>query len=195
MSSSATFLDPVVVPLIIGETVLDVGCGYGRWGGLIRSNFWEAGLATPPFVDGLDAFEPNVSLCVSSGNYRRVWLQQLPGPIDGRWDTVLASEIIEHMEQRDVPAVLDTLEGAAKKRVIITTPNAEYNRMWPTLPADKFRHRDHRFEWTRAEFQEWANRVANQEKYVVYFSPVGPEDETVGSPTQMAIFDREEKIV
>ena len=66
--------------------------------------------------------------------------------------------------------------------------------MWPTLPADKFRHRDHRFEWTRAEFQEWANRVANQEKYVVHFAPVGPEDETVGSPTQMAIFDREEKI-
>ena len=128
MSSSATFLDPVVVPLIVGETVLDVGCGYGRWGGLIRSNFWEAGLATPPFVDGLDAFEPNVSLCVSSGNYRRVWLQQLPGPIDGRWDTVLASEIIEHMEQRDVPTVLDALESVANRRVIITTPNFPYYR-------------------------------------------------------------------
>lgn len=128
MSSSASFLDPVVLPLIVGESVLDVGCGYGRWGALIRRNFWEAGLDAPPVVDGLDAFPPNIPLCASSGNYRRVWLQQLPGRIDGRWDTVLASEIIEYMEQRDVPDVLDVLEGAARKRVIITTPNFPYFR-------------------------------------------------------------------
>jgi SAM-dependent methyltransferase len=128
MSSSATFLDPIVIPLITGASVLDVGCGYGRWGALIRSNFWEAGLASPPAVDGLDAFAPNVKLCESTGMYRRVWLQQLPGPLEGRWDTILASEVIEHLQQRDVPAVLDALERAATKRVIITTPNFPYFR-------------------------------------------------------------------
>jgi SAM-dependent methyltransferase len=128
MSSSATFLDPVVIPLITGTSVLDVGCGYGRWGALIRSNFWEAGLSAPPAVDGLDAFEPNIGLCESSGAYRRVWLQRLPGPLDGHWDTVLASEVIEHVEQAEVSGVLDTLERAARKRVIITTPNFPYYR-------------------------------------------------------------------
>ena len=84
MSSSATFLDPIVIPLIVGDSVLDVGCGYGRWGGLIRSNFWEAGLTRPPVVDGFDAFVPNVALSESTGTYRRVWHQRLPGAIDGQ---------------------------------------------------------------------------------------------------------------
>lgn len=128
MSSSATFLDPVVIPLITGTSVLDVGCGYGRWGALIRSNFWEAGLDAPPAVDGLDAFPPNVGLCESSGNYRRVWLQQLPGTLDGHWDTVLASEVVEHVQQAEVSGLLDTLEHAAHRRVIITTPNFPYYR-------------------------------------------------------------------
>lgn len=57
-----------------------------------------------------------------------------------------------------------------------------------TLPAGRFRHKDHRFEWTRAEFQAWAQGVARRFGYAVAFSPVGPEDTLVGAPTQMAVF-------
>jgi len=73
---------------------------------------------------------------------------------------------------------------------VVTTPNAEYNVRWESLPAGRFRHRDHRFEWTRLEFQEWAGRVAERFGYTVRFVPVGPEDPEVGSPTQMAVFTR-----
>ena len=79
-------------------------------------------------MDGLDAFAPNVRLCESAGTYRRVWEQRLPGPIDGRWDTVLASEVIEHVPQADVEPLLDTFERIATRRVIITTPNFPYFR-------------------------------------------------------------------
>jgi len=83
------------------------------------------------------------------------------------------------------------LSGCAQPgTVVITTPNREYNGKWETLPAGKFRHRDHRFEWTRAEFQEWANRVAAAAGYQVRFLPVGPEDAVVGAPTQMDVFTR-----
>ena len=51
------------------------------------------------------------------------------------------------------------------------------------------RHRDHRFEWTRAEFQEWATEIAARFGYAVRFVPVGPQDEKLGPPTQMAIFE------
>jgi hypothetical protein len=74
--------------------------------------------------------------------------------------------------------------------VVLTTPNAEYNVRWPTLPAGRFRHRDHRFEWTRAEFAAWAEAVAVRHGYVVAFHPVGEVDEEVGAPTQMAVFTR-----
>ena len=113
----------MVLPLLVGETVLDAGCGLGRWGALIRSNYWEAGLVRPPAVDGFDAFRPNVELCGASGAYRSVWQQQLPSPLEGRWDTVLACELIEHLEQDAVEEAVEILEGAARLRVVFTTPN------------------------------------------------------------------------
>jgi len=82
-------------------------------------------------------------------------------------------------------------EFAKPGTVVLTTPNREYNVMWETLPAGKFRHRDHRFEWTRAEFSEWAEGVAQRFGYTLRILPVGPEDTTVGSPTQMALFTLE----
>jgi len=71
---------------------------------------------------------------------------------------------------------------------VITTPNVEYNVKFETLPAGKMRHKDHRFEWTRAQFQSWANKVAERFSYSIRFLPIGPEDTVVGSPTQMGIF-------
>jgi len=59
-----------------------------------------------------------------------------------------------------------------------------------TLPAGSFRHKDHRFEWTRAQFHEWAQPIAGKYGYGVRFLPIGPEDQAVGAPTQMAVFER-----
>lgn len=74
----------------------------------------------------------------------------------------------------------------------MTTPNAEYNVRFPGLPAGQFRHPDHRFEWTRAEFRAWAQEVAQRYGYAVEFRPVGPDDPEVGPPTQLALFRRTE---
>jgi hypothetical protein len=82
------------------------------------------------------------------------------------------------------------LFGDARPRiVVVTTPNREYNVLFDGLPAGRFRHRDHRFEWTRAEFEEWAGETAGRFGYGVRFLPVGPEDPEVGAPTQMAVFE------
>src|SRR5271157_6434111 len=51
-------------------------------------------------------------------------------------------------------------------------------------------HPDHRFEWTRQEFRDWAEGVARRHGYAVRFLPVGPVDETLGSPTQMGLFTK-----
>lgn len=75
--------------------------------------------------------------------------------------------------------------------VVVTTPNAEYNALFPWLPAGVFRHPDHRFEWGRAQFRDWVEQVAGRTGYRVRFRPVGAEDPEVGPPTQMAIFQRD----
>jgi len=52
----------------------------------------------------------------------------------------------------------------------------------------QYRHADHRFEWTRQEFQGWATGIAARFGYAVRFLPVGPEHAEYGSPTQMGVF-------
>ena len=80
--------------------------------------------------------------------------------------------------------------AAAPATVVVTTPNAEYNARFATLAAGAARHPDHRFEWTRAEFRDWAGGVADRYGYQVRFLPVGPDDPRVGPPTQLAVFGR-----
>ena len=77
---------------------------------------------------------------------------------------------------------------AAPRAVIVTTPNADYNVLFPALPAGQFRHEDHRFEWSRAEFAAWCERVASQYGYRVRVEPLGEVDDSHGAPSQMGVF-------
>ena len=60
--------------------------------------------------------------------------------------------------------------------------------MFENMKTGSLRHSDHRFEWTRAEFESWAKDVADRNNYQVEFLPVGEVEEKVGAPTQMGIF-------
>jgi hypothetical protein len=107
------------------------------------------------------------------------------------FDAASVVEVIEHLDQPRLRAFERVLfESARPATIALTTPNAEYNVKWPSLPAGQFRHQDHRFEWTRTEFQNWANDVASRFGYAVAYRPVGGEDSAVGPPTQMAVFAR-----
>ena len=97
--------------------------------------------------------------------------------------------MIEHLDLPRLPALEYAVFGAARPRaVVVTTPNVEYNVRWESLPAGRARHADHRFEWSRAEFEAWAGKVAAAYGYAVELRPVGPEDPEVGPPTQLALF-------
>src|SRR5439155_5131888 len=99
--------------------------------------------------------------------------------------------VIEHLDPPRLAAFERVLFEHAKPRaVVITTPNSEYNVKFATLPEGRLRHKDHRFEWTRAEFTGWAGNVATRFGYQVRFVPVGPEDSSVGAPTQMGVVTR-----
>jgi 3' terminal RNA ribose 2'-O-methyltransferase Hen1 len=106
-------------------------------------------------------------------------------------DAAALMEVIEHIDLPRLEALERTIFGhAAPDSVIVTTPNVEHNVRFETLPAGAKRHRDHRFEWTRAEFQQWAERVADSYGYSVRYLPVGPDDPEVGPPTQLAVFSK-----
>lgn len=109
-------------------------------------------------------------------------------------DAAVLMEVIEHIDLDRLPAVEHSVWRVARPgAVVVTTPNSEYNRLYPTLAAGERRHLDHRFEFTRDEFRGWAERVAHEHGYRVELRPVGDVDERFGSPTQLALFTREER--
>jgi 3' terminal RNA ribose 2'-O-methyltransferase Hen1 len=105
------------------------------------------------------------------------------------FDAAALVEVIEHLDRPRLVVLERVLfEFARPRHVVITTPNREYNVLFPTLPVGKMRHGDHRFEWTRGEFAEWSEAMAARFGYQVSFEPVGPVDPQHGSASQMAVF-------
>jgi fermentation-respiration switch protein FrsA (DUF1100 family) len=113
---------------------------------------------------------------------------------DDRWAGAEAAalvEVIEHLDPDRLPLVECIIFGEARPgAVVVTTPNVEYNPLFPNLAAGALRHPDHRFEWTRAEFRTWAARIGSSYGYRSAFSGIGRPNETFGTPTQMAVFTR-----
>jgi len=108
------------------------------------------------------------------------------------FDAAAMVEVIEHLDTARLEAMEQVVFAHARpRRVIVTTPNHEYNIHWEPL-GDKLRHRDHRFEWTRAQCASWAERVAAAHGYRYTHQGIGPEETGIGSPTQIVVFDRVE---
>ncbi len=177
-------------------SVLDLGCGEGK---LIRRLMKERGfkriVGVDPSVRTLELASRRLRL-LAAGEAVRRRVSLLFGSLtygDRRWegfDAAALVEVIEHIDPPRLSALERSLFGLARPRVVIvTTPNREYNALFETMPADKLRHPDHRFEWTRAEFEDWAQGVCHRNGYRVSFSPLGPVDETHGAPSQMAVFE------
>lgn len=108
------------------------------------------------------------------------------------FDAMVMMEVVEHVDPSRLGAVEDAVfAGASPAAVVVTTPNAEYNALYPALADGAFRHDDHRFEWTREQFRAWADAVAARHGYSTEFRPVGVADAALGAPTQLALFRRE----
>lgn len=179
------------------SSVIDLGCGEGR---LLRLLLEDRQFSR---IVGMDV--SHRALEMASDRLRldrmppqqRERIQLLHGSLMyrdarlGGFDAASVVEVIEHLDPPRLAAFERVLfDFARPATVIITTPNAEYNSRWESLPAGRFRHRDHRFEWTRAQFQGWASGIAERYGYAVRFGPIGPVDPDVGSPTQMGIFTK-----
>jgi 3' terminal RNA ribose 2'-O-methyltransferase Hen1 len=107
------------------------------------------------------------------------------------YDAAAVVEVIEHLDESRLATFEQVVFARARPgAVLVTTPNADYNQRYEQLAAGQFRHADHRFEWTRAEFGAWAAGVAGRHGYRLRLEPLGPEDAEVGAPSQLAVFER-----
>jgi 3' terminal RNA ribose 2'-O-methyltransferase Hen1 len=179
------------------KRIADLGCGEGKLlHRLLRERWAEQMIGLDPAARELEWAAKRLKLHLPGGPPEgRVLL--LHGSLtyrDDRWANVDAAalvEVIEHLDQDRLPLVERVVFGEARPAtVVVTTPNAEYNSLFPNLAAGTFRHPDHRFEWTRAQFEAWAERVGSTYGYRPAFTGIGRPDESLGAPTQMAVFTR-----
>ncbi len=175
--------------------VLDLGCGEGK---LLQVLVAEKSFTE---VVGLDVSHHALEVASDKLHLEQMSPRQrerirlMHGALTYRdkrlagYDAAAVVEVIEHLDAPRLAAFERVLfEFARPNVVVITTPNIEYNVKMEGLPAGKFRHKDHRFEWTRAELRSWADNVSARFGYRVRYLPIGPEDPSLGAPTQMAVF-------
>lgn len=107
------------------------------------------------------------------------------------YDAAVLMEVVEHLDADRLPALESSVFAHARPRhVLVTTPNVEFNVRYEGLAPGAFRHGDHRFEWTRAEFADWCAGVADRHGYRVRISGIGDVDPDLGQPTQLAVLSR-----
>lgn len=180
-----------------GGSVVDLGCGEGR---LLQRLVGEPSISE---VLGVDVSLRSLAKADERlrrndlSERRRDTISLVQGALtytDERlsgFDIATVIEVIEHLDAERLDVFAQVTFGIAQpKTVIVTTPNSEYNVHFTGLAPGTFRHSDHRFEWTRAEFAAWAEGVCDAYGYGVEYAGIGPDDPITGPPTQMAILSR-----
>jgi 3' terminal RNA ribose 2'-O-methyltransferase Hen1 len=177
--------------------VLDLGCGSGAlMADLVREQRFTEVVGVDIDTRALELAERRLRLDRLPQRQReriKLWQSGLTYADDRLrgFDAAVLMEVIEHLDLVRLPALEAAVFGHANPAtVVVTTPNAEYNVRYEGLPAGKFRHHDHRFEWTRQQFRDWADQVARRYGYQVEIEGVGDSDAQLGTPTQLAVFRR-----
>ena len=178
------------------KSVVDLGCGSGK---LLRELVQQRQLSR---IVGMDVSLRSIERAATSLRLEQLApaardrIELLHGSLMYRdhrlegFDAATLVEVIEHLDASRLRSMERVVfECAHPKTVLVTTPNVEYNVKFETLPAGTFRHPDHRFEWSRKEFADWASGIGDRFGYAVSFAGIGEEDGVVGTPTQMAVFE------
>ena len=180
------------------STVADLGCGEGALvAQLLREPSVHRVLGVDVSHRALDRTAQRLHLDTMPDRQRdRVsLLQSSLTYADDRLtglDAAVLMEVIEHIDPSRLAAAEQTVFGYARPgTVVVTTPNVEHNVRFRGLAPGALRHPDHRFEWTRLQFRDWAAGVADRRGYQVSYRPVGANDPEVGPPTQLAVFIRD----
>lgn len=179
-----------------GATVVDLGCGEGKLlAALLKLKQLDRIVGMDVSMRVLDYAQERLQLDRMPPRQRQR-IELLHGSLIYRDDRLKGFEIatvievIEHLDLARLGALERVLfEFARPGAVIVTTPNSEYNVRFENLPPGQFRHGDHRFEWTRAQFRDWCERQACRFGYAVSYRDIGEVDAALGPPTQMAVFE------
>lgn len=133
--------------------ILDIGCGELTY---YRKMMKKGFLANYYAVDQNEhyaAMAERISLKFGEDNL--IFFQSVTEYDSDEKVNILLTEVIEHNSMQDAVDLIKTALAFNFKKIIITTPNMEFNCFYTM--DEQFRHNDHCFELTEAEFKEMVN--------------------------------------
>jgi len=133
------------IPKLIESRVLDVGCGHGIWGFLMRSE--RSGEES--YIVGVDLFKPYLQHCKKYRVYNDLVLchaSKLPFRKKS-FDLILACELIEHLSKHDGYHFLDDIEKIGTK-IILSSPNGFKEQKAKDIPYTEA----HKSAWGPPDF-------------------------------------------
>ena len=132
----------------MSESILDFGCGELQYYKKLqkmgfREDYWA--------YDMID-YSKQVELLVEAEQcYNLRWISDRNSLVDFKGQVIL-SEVIEHNSVESARELLIWIRDHVRfTRLFITTPDREFNVHYDM--TEDFRHDDHDFEWTHAEFR------------------------------------------
>ena len=140
------------IPRLRGNKVLDVGCGHGIWGFLMRSE--RSGQDS--HIVGVDLFKPYLEHCKKYRIYDDLVLchaSKLPFRKKS-FDLILACELIEHLSKHDGCQLLHDIEIIGT-RIILSSPNGFKEQKAIGMPCTEA----HLSEWKPVEFTRRGYKV------------------------------------
>jgi 2-polyprenyl-3-methyl-5-hydroxy-6-metoxy-1,4-benzoquinol methylase len=146
------------------QRILDVGCGYGKYGVLLREY-----LEGNPVVDGVEAWPDYIEKHNLRGIYNHVYsddVLNLDNNTLAMYDLVMMGDVIEHIEKDSAIDLLNRIPGY----VIIATPFDHFHTDEGLPPTEA-----HVSHWTEEDFVN-TNRLNRYEvsygSHVVRLSPI-----------------------
>jgi len=129
------------------ESVLDLGCG--------RSSFLR--YCRVPYSVGVELHEPYIRESERTGIHSEYILADVRTTVfkQGSFDCVLAMDVLEHLSRDEGFGLIEAMEGLARKKTIIVTPNGFLRQG----EYDKNPLQTHRSGWTVDDLRRLGYRV------------------------------------
>jgi len=131
------------------ESLIDVGCGRGIVGALMRI------YRNPIRLVGADIFPPYIDFCKKFNLYDEIYLmdlRQTPLPFKNHeFDVATCMEVIEHLHKEYGEKLLDELQRIADT-IIVSTPSHYFKQ--PEYHVDRNPFQAHVSKWTVSDFRK-----------------------------------------
>ncbi|KKQ98124.1 MAG: hypothetical protein UT23_C0005G0047 [Candidatus Woesebacteria bacterium GW2011_GWA1_39_12] len=141
-----SFLSSFTPSDLSNKTIVDIGCGKGLNGFLIRTTRDLSGSK----MIGIDINENYLNFCKVHNIYDKLYKRKVPKiPIrDKSVDFLLCTEVIEHMTKKQGNELLNEVDRVTRGRALITTPNVFFQ----THPGED--EDSHKSLWTSNDFRK-----------------------------------------